>query len=140
MQNSSAVVSYRVKAALISLLAMVLVQFSDEAFAQAYPSKPIRWVLAFGAPGGAPDTIARTVGPKLTEAWGQQIIVDPRTGAGGTIATEIVAKSPPDGYTILLASPSHAIPSPTSRRCHALRMCRTSLSFIHQFLPGPSSS
>jgi tripartite-type tricarboxylate transporter receptor subunit TctC len=111
MQNSSAVVSYRVKAALISLLAMVLVQFSDEAFAQAYPSKPIRWVLAFGAPGGAPDTIARTVGPKLTEAWGQQIIVDPRTGAGGTIATEIVAKSPPDGYTILLASPSHAINS-----------------------------
>jgi tripartite-type tricarboxylate transporter receptor subunit TctC len=71
----------------------------------------VRLVLAFGAPGGAPDTIARTVAPKLTEAWGQQILVDPRTGAGGTIATEIVAKAPPDGYTLLLASPSHAINS-----------------------------
>ena len=79
--------------------------------AQQYPVKPIRLVLAFGAPGGAPDTIARTVAPKLTEAWGQQILVDPRTGAGGTIATEIVAKTPPDGYTLLLASPSHAINS-----------------------------
>lgn len=77
--------------------------------APAYPGKPIRWVLAFGAPGGAPDTIARTIGPKLTEAWGHQVIVDPRTGAGGTIATDIVAKAQPDGYTILLASPSHAI-------------------------------
>jgi tripartite-type tricarboxylate transporter receptor subunit TctC len=61
--------------------------------------------------GGAPDTIARTVAPKLTEAWGHQILVDPRTGAGGTIATEIVARAPPDGYTLLLASPSHAINS-----------------------------
>jgi tripartite-type tricarboxylate transporter receptor subunit TctC len=80
-----------------------------QSVAPAYPVKPIRWVLAFGAPGGAPDTIARTIGPKLTEAWGHQVIVDPRTGAGGTIATDIVAKSPPDGYTLLLASPSHAI-------------------------------
>ena len=79
--------------------------------AQQYPAKPIRLVLAFGAPGGAPDTIARTVAPKLTEAWGHQVLVDPRTGAGGTIATEIVAKAPPDGYTLLLASPSHAINS-----------------------------
>ncbi|HKA43968.1 MAG TPA: tripartite tricarboxylate transporter substrate binding protein [Burkholderiales bacterium] len=81
------------------------------AAAQAYPAKPIRFVLAFGAPGGAPDTIARSIGPKLTDAWGHQVIVDPRTGAGGTIATEIVAKAPPDGYTMLLASPSHAINS-----------------------------
>ena len=77
--------------------------------AQNYPVKTIRWVLSFGAPGGAPDTIARTLGPKLTEAWGQQVLVDPRPGAGGTIATDIVAKAPPDGYTLLLASPSHAI-------------------------------
>ncbi len=76
---------------------------------QAYPVKTVRWVLSFGAPGGAPDTIARTLGPKLTEAWGQQVLIDPRTGAGGTIATDIVAKAPPDGYTLLLASPSHAI-------------------------------
>src|SRR5688572_29631919 len=85
--------------------AIVCIHAPGRAWAQAYPSKPIRWVLAFGAPGGAPDTIARTVGPKLTEAWGPQVIVDPRTGAGGTIATEIVARAPPDGYTLLLASP-----------------------------------
>ncbi len=96
-------------AALISVLAVTLTQGSGQAGAQTYPVKPIRFVLAFGAPGGAPDTIARTIGPKLTEAWGQQVLVDPRTGAGGTIATDIVAKAPADGYTILLASPSHAI-------------------------------
>ena len=77
--------------------------------AQNYPVKPIRWVLSFGAPGGAPDTIARMIGPKLTEVWGPQVVVDPRAGAGGTIATDIVARSAPDGYTLLLASPSHAI-------------------------------
>lgn len=88
---------------------MLICMGGATASAQTYPVKPIRFVLAFGAPGGAPDTIARTVGPKLTEAWGQQVLVDPRTGAGGTIATDIVAKAPADGYTVLLASPSHAI-------------------------------
>jgi tripartite-type tricarboxylate transporter receptor subunit TctC len=99
-------------AAVLLVFAMALAHVSGRTWAQtapAYPVKPIRWVLAFGAPGGAPDTIARTIGPKLTEAWGHQVIVDPRTGAGGTIATDIVAKAQPDGYTILLASPSHAI-------------------------------
>ena len=93
------------------LAAVVLAPLPESVAAQTYPTKPIRLVLAFGAPGGAPDTIARTVTPKLAEAWGYQILVDPRTGAGGTIATEIVAKAPPDGYTLLLASPSHAINS-----------------------------
>src|SRR5262245_49725483 len=79
------------------------------AAAQSYPVKPVRFVLAFGAAGGAPDTIARSIAPKMSEAWGHQVIVDPRTGAGGTIATDIVAKAPADGYTVLLASPSHAI-------------------------------
>jgi tripartite-type tricarboxylate transporter receptor subunit TctC len=91
--------------------ATVVVAFIGSCGAQQYPTKVVRLVLAFGAPGGAPDTIARTLAPKLTEAWGHQILVDPRTGAGGTIATEIVAKAPPDGYTLLLASPSHAINS-----------------------------
>ncbi|MGZ5260585.1 MAG: tripartite tricarboxylate transporter substrate-binding protein, partial [Burkholderiales bacterium] len=66
-------------------------------------------VLSFGAPGGAPDTIARTLAPKLSELWGQQLVVDPRSGAGGILGTEIVAKAAPDGYTIVLVSPSHAI-------------------------------
>ena len=66
-------------------------------------------VLSFGAPGGAPDTIARTLAPKLSEMWGQQVVVDPRQGAGGIVGTEIAAKSAADGYTLVLVSPSHAI-------------------------------
>ena len=77
--------------------------------AQQYPARPIRFVLPFGAPGGAPDTLARTIAPKLSEALGQQIVVEPRVGAGGTIGTEAVAVAAPDGYTVLLTSPSHAI-------------------------------
>jgi tripartite-type tricarboxylate transporter receptor subunit TctC len=76
---------------------------------QEYPKRPVRLVLSFGAPGGAPDTIARTIAPKLSELWGQQLVVDPRQGAGGIVGTEIAAKSAPDGYTIVLVSPSHAI-------------------------------
>ena len=79
------------------------------ACAQQYPAKPIRFVLPFGAPGGAPDIVARLLAPRLTEALGQQIVIEPRVGAGGTIGTEVVANAAPDGYTILLTSPSHAI-------------------------------
>jgi len=76
--------------------------------AQTYPVRPIRMVIQF-PPGGAPDLIARTVGQKLTEAWGQQVIVDARTGAGGNIAVEFVARAAPDGYTLLVASPTLVI-------------------------------
>jgi tripartite-type tricarboxylate transporter receptor subunit TctC len=79
------------------------------ASAQQYPVKPVRFVLPFGAPGGAPDIVARLLAPRLTDAWGQQVVVEPRVGAGGTIGTEVVANAPPDGYTVLLTSPSHAI-------------------------------
>jgi tripartite-type tricarboxylate transporter receptor subunit TctC len=67
--------------------------------AQSYPSKPIRFVVQAAA-GGQTDIMARIVGQKLTQTWGQPVIVDNRPGAGGTIAMDFVAKSPPDGYTL----------------------------------------
>ena len=75
------------------------------AHAQTYPSKPVRFVVPF-APGGSGDVVGRTIGAKLTEAWGQQILIDNRPGAAGTIGAAIVARSPADGYTLLLADDS----------------------------------
>lgn len=75
--------------------------------AQGYPNKPVKLVVPFTA-GSATDILARTVGQKLTEMWGQAVVVDNRPGAGGTIGTAIVAKSPPDGYTLLVNSAAHA--------------------------------
>ena len=75
--------------------------------AQAYPVKPVRIVVPF-SPGGPNDILARIIGQKLTEAWNQQVIVENRPGGGTVIGTEIVAKSPPDGYTLLMVSTSHA--------------------------------
>ena len=71
--------------------------------AQAWPSKPVRMVVPF-APGGVTDSTARLVAAKMQEAIGQPVVIDNRTGAGGVIATDHVAKSPSDGYTILMAS------------------------------------
>lgn len=73
------------------------------AVAQSYPTKPIR-IVVVSTPGGSVDTLARTVGPKLAERWNQQVLVDNRPGAGGAIAAEIVAKSPPDGYTLIMGT------------------------------------
>lgn len=78
------------------------------AHAQNYPARPIRYVVAF-APGGLNDIMARIVGQKLSESLGQPVIVDNRPGAGGNLATELVAKSTPDGYTIMNISTAQAI-------------------------------
>ena len=78
------------------------------AYAQSYPSKPIRLVVPY-TPGAGTDTIARILAQKVGESLGHQVVIDNRPGAGGTIGTEIVAKAPGDGYTLLFAPTSHAI-------------------------------
>lgn len=76
------------------------------ASAQSWPTKPVRFVVPYGA-GGAPDVLSRTLAQKLSERLGQQVIVDNRPGAGGIIAAENVAKSPPDGYSLFIADTGH---------------------------------
>jgi tripartite-type tricarboxylate transporter receptor subunit TctC len=78
------------------------------AWTQAYPAKPVNIVVPY-APGGGADILARTLGQKLSVLWGQSVLVDNRAGAGGSIGTAYVAKAPADGYTLLMASPSHTI-------------------------------
>jgi tripartite-type tricarboxylate transporter receptor subunit TctC len=82
--------------------------FAAGANAQTYPAKTVRMIVPF-APGGNTDIIARVFAPKMAEALGQQVIIDNRGGAGSTIGTEIAAKSPPDGYTLLMVSAAHTI-------------------------------
>jgi tripartite-type tricarboxylate transporter receptor subunit TctC len=77
------------------------------ATAQNYPTKPIRVVIPF-SPGSASDILARFIGPKLNEAWGQQVVVDNRSSAGGTVAGTIVAAALPDGHTLMLTSSAFA--------------------------------
>ena len=86
------------------LLVALTLAFTNVAHAQtSYPAKPIRVVVPYPA-GGTSDILTRMVGAKLTEAWGQQVISDSRPGANGNIAGEHVARSPADGYTLLIAT------------------------------------
>jgi tripartite-type tricarboxylate transporter receptor subunit TctC len=73
-----------------------------------YPSKPLRFILPF-PPGGGTDALARSMGNRLAEGLGQQVIVDNRPGAGANIGAELAAKSPPDGHTLFMVTPTHAI-------------------------------
>lgn len=81
---------------------------ASSASAQQYPTRPVRIVVPFSV-GGAADILARVLAQRLTESWGQQVIVDNRTGAGGIIGSDIVAKADPNGYNLLVTSSSHAI-------------------------------
>ena len=76
--------------------------------AQDYPAKPIRFIIPL-APGGGGDILARSIAQKLNEKWGQPVIVDNRPGGGGVIGTEVVAKAPADGYTILMIATNHTV-------------------------------
>ena len=88
-------------------LAGLLLLFTAAAFAQSYPAKPIRFLVGF-APGGTNDIVARKLAEKLTDGMGQPVIVENRPGANTAIATELVARAAPNGYTILLNAPGHA--------------------------------
>jgi tripartite-type tricarboxylate transporter receptor subunit TctC len=98
----------RISTALAAICSVAAFAAPGQVPAQQYPGKPIRIVVPFPA-GGTSDILARAIGQKLAEEWKQQVIVDPRPGAGANIGAEIVAKAPPDGYTLLLASTIHAI-------------------------------
>ncbi len=88
--------------------AMVVSGFASAQDAAAFPSRPVRMVIHIG-PGSSMDIIGRVLGQKMSDAWGQSLIVDNRAGAGGTIGMDVVAKAPPDGHTILFGSGSMAI-------------------------------
>lgn len=89
--------------AVLGLIAGVTVP-TGAALAQNYPAKPIRFIV-----GPGPDVLARMIGQKLTDSWGQQVVVDQRPGAGGIIAADTVSKSIPDGYTLLLTTGAYTI-------------------------------
>jgi tripartite-type tricarboxylate transporter receptor subunit TctC len=96
----------RRRAAIAGALAAPLL--ARQGWADAYPSKQIRMVVPFAA-AGTTDLLGRIVAQYLTEQWGQQVIVDNKTGAGGNVGAELVAKSPPDGYTLLLGTVGTAV-------------------------------
>ena len=92
-----------------SICAALLCAVSMAAYSQAYPGKPVRFLVGF-TPGGGNDIVARIVATKITEIWGQQLVVENRPGAGSNIAAEAVARAVPDGYTLLLCiTATHAI-------------------------------
>lgn len=78
---------------------------------ETYPNRPIRMIVPF-SPGGTSDTLARILGQKMTEAWGQQVVVDTRPGASGIIGTEIAMRAPPDGYTVMHGNSSQFATNP----------------------------
>jgi tripartite-type tricarboxylate transporter receptor subunit TctC len=83
------------------LAATAVCAYFSDAIAQNYPVKPIRVIVPY-PPGGTSDILTRLIGAKLSESWGQQVIADNRTGAGGNIAAEMTARAAPDGYTLML--------------------------------------
>lgn len=95
----------------LSTAAVAQAQPGNDALAQSYPSRPIRFIVPY-PPGGGTDIVARELAPHLVEAWRQQVIVDNRGGAGGTVGHGIAAKSTPDGYTMLLGTSGGLVSSP----------------------------
>ena len=107
-------------AAIRTVLSVGLLAFIPAlATAQAFPAKPIRLIVGFAA-GGGTDTIARIISKKLADSWPHPLLVENRPGADGAIATDLVAKSPADGYTLVMVSNAHT----TRRSCATLPTTR----------------
>ena len=102
-QSSAPRFVYALLRTLASMIAALALIPANSAHAQAYPSKPIRYVVGFTS-GTATDLVARLVAQRLSERWGQQVVVDNRVGASSTIGAGLVARSAPDGYTLYMAS------------------------------------
>ena len=128
------------------VMAVLLAVWQAGAWAQAFPSKPIRIVVPFSA-GGPTDITARYIAPRMTELLGQSIVIDNRAGATGIIGAELVAKSPPDGYTLMMATASvvainmvtySKLPYDTLRDFQPLTpiMTTTTILVVHPSLPA----
>jgi len=101
--------SFAAAAAFALLVSMVASPASAQAPGGAYPNRPVKLVIPF-PPGGSLDIVGRAIAQKLTEAWGQSVVVDNRPGAGGNIGADLVAKAAPDGYTVVMGALStHAV-------------------------------
>ena len=97
-------------ATLLAVLVGILPCLQPAAVAQTYPAKPIRVIVPY-PPGGTSDILTRLIGAKLTESWGQQVITDNRTGAGGNIGAELTARAAPDGYSLMLTDIGNLVTS-----------------------------
>lgn len=119
----------------MQVVVALLLAAAAPAWAQGFPAKPVRFVVPY-PPGGPLDEIARAVGQKLTPVWGQQVLVDNRSGAGGSIGADVVAKSPPDGYTMVLANSGPITVNVTLRK-NLPYDPRTDLAPVTQIIGAP---
>ncbi len=101
---------YRMRLSWALAACCIVVGIHSAATAATFPQKPVRFVVGY-APGGGTDILARLIGRSLSEMWGQPVVVENRAGAGGTIAANLVAHAPPDGYTMLMITTNHTVPS-----------------------------
>ena len=106
MPHGTSIFHILVRLSALAALACALPAPADAS--ASYPARPIRFITPY-APGGSTTAVARFLGPKLTESWGQQVIVDNRPGGNTIIGTQTLARSTPDGYTIILTTNAHVI-------------------------------